>query len=171
MRILLDECVPRKLGRELVGHPVRTVTQVGWAGIKNGSLLLSAARDFDVFITMDRRLSRDSQIPPSLAAVTMIAINNQVETQSNRDTIESRHYGPWCLVSSKCSNRFVRAKWWKSASSNAVESSVRGTAAGNSRHAFSTQWKVAASPTWFRRIEGQDPRRQARLARGDRRSW
>lgn len=32
MRVLLDECVPRKLRRELPGHEVRTVAEMGWAG-------------------------------------------------------------------------------------------------------------------------------------------
>ena len=50
MRVLLDECVPRRLGRELVGHDVRTVPQEGWSGKKNGELLalMSAAR-FEAF--------------------------------------------------------------------------------------------------------------------------
>lgn len=39
MRVLLDECVPRKLRRELSGHEVLTVTEQGWSGIKNGKLL------------------------------------------------------------------------------------------------------------------------------------
>ena len=39
MRVLLDECVPKKLGRSLAGHAVRTVPQEGWSGKKNGELL------------------------------------------------------------------------------------------------------------------------------------
>lgn len=39
MRVLLDECVPKRLGRELTGHTVRTVPQEGWSGKKNGELL------------------------------------------------------------------------------------------------------------------------------------
>ncbi len=39
MRILLDECLPRRLGLELVDHLVLTVPQAGWAGISNGKLL------------------------------------------------------------------------------------------------------------------------------------
>jgi hypothetical protein len=36
MRVLLDECLPRKLGRLLVGHEVSTVQKAGWAGVVNG---------------------------------------------------------------------------------------------------------------------------------------
>jgi predicted nuclease of predicted toxin-antitoxin system len=39
MRILLDECLPKDLARELPGHTVQTVAQAGWAGISNGKLL------------------------------------------------------------------------------------------------------------------------------------
>ena len=39
MRVLLDECVPRKLKRVLGDHEVVTVTENGWSGLKNGELL------------------------------------------------------------------------------------------------------------------------------------
>ena len=39
MRILLDECVPRPLKRELLGHDVHTVPEMGWSGKRNGELL------------------------------------------------------------------------------------------------------------------------------------
>jgi len=31
MRLLLDECVPRKLRSDLEGHDVHTVQEMGWA--------------------------------------------------------------------------------------------------------------------------------------------
>ncbi len=34
MKILLDECVDRRLARDLVGHSVPTVPKMDWAGIK-----------------------------------------------------------------------------------------------------------------------------------------
>lgn len=52
MKVLLDEDVPRRLGRELVGHEVSTVQGMGWASVKNGILFgLAAAADFEVLIT------------------------------------------------------------------------------------------------------------------------
>lgn len=57
MKILLDECIERKLAREFVGYEIKTVPQMGWAGTKNGALLALAAQEFDVFITVDRNLS------------------------------------------------------------------------------------------------------------------
>jgi hypothetical protein len=55
-RVLLDENLPRLLKRELPGFQVRTVVEVGWAGIKNGQLLRLAAAEFDVFVTADQNL-------------------------------------------------------------------------------------------------------------------
>ena len=56
MRILLDECVPSRLGRELAGHEVRTVPE-GWASQENGALLSLAEGQFEVFLTTDQRIS------------------------------------------------------------------------------------------------------------------
>jgi hypothetical protein len=40
MKILIDECLPRKLKNALSNHDVQTVPQAGWAGEKNGELLV-----------------------------------------------------------------------------------------------------------------------------------
>ena len=57
MRILLDECLPKRLKRDLVGHHARTVPEMGWASKTNGELLALAEAGFDVFLTVDRNLS------------------------------------------------------------------------------------------------------------------
>jgi hypothetical protein len=55
MKVLLDECLPRKLKRSLLGHDCQTVPEAGFAGMRNGELLLSAEKaGFDVFLTLDR---------------------------------------------------------------------------------------------------------------------
>ena len=36
------------------GHDVRTVTEMGWSGIKKGPLLRRAGQEFDVFLTVDQ---------------------------------------------------------------------------------------------------------------------
>jgi len=36
MRLLLDECMTRRLKREFVGHEVSTVDEAGLKGLKNG---------------------------------------------------------------------------------------------------------------------------------------
>jgi hypothetical protein len=54
VKILLDECIDRRLAQEIKGHEVVTVPQAGWAGIENGELLRRAQTQFDVFVTVDR---------------------------------------------------------------------------------------------------------------------
>ncbi len=51
MRVLLDECVDRRLARHLQQFTARTVPEMGWATIKDGALLVLAEREFDVFVT------------------------------------------------------------------------------------------------------------------------
>ncbi len=55
-KVLLDECLPAQLKRELAEHQVRTVRNQGWSGIKNGQLLALMKFRFDVFITVDSNL-------------------------------------------------------------------------------------------------------------------
>ena len=57
MKVLLDECLDWRLRRDLPGHEVKTVQEMGWDGIKNGRLLALAQAEFQVFITGDRNLS------------------------------------------------------------------------------------------------------------------
>ena len=81
MRILLDECLPRELADELVGHEVRTVGRIGWAGKKNGELLRLAATQFDAFVTADRSLTYQQDVRGlNLGVVTLVAHNNKIET-------------------------------------------------------------------------------------------
>ena len=56
MKILLDECVPWPLHRELTGHVCTTAQKRGWGGITNGDLLGRAEGEFDVFITCDQNI-------------------------------------------------------------------------------------------------------------------
>ncbi len=81
MRVLLDECLPRKLKGELLEHSVSTVPEAGWAGKKNGALLRLAAQQFDVFITIDQNLHYQQSLPSmQLALVLLTAPNNRLET-------------------------------------------------------------------------------------------
>jgi predicted nuclease of predicted toxin-antitoxin system len=73
MRVLLDECVPRRLARELPGHDVSTVPQQGWAARRNSELLeLMAAAGFDVFVTVDRNLAFQQDIATAPVAVIVL---------------------------------------------------------------------------------------------------
>jgi predicted nuclease of predicted toxin-antitoxin system len=74
VKLLLDECLDWRLRRDLSGHEVLTVQEMGWNGIKNGRLLALAEREFQVFITGDRNLSFQQNVPRfSLAVVVLQA--------------------------------------------------------------------------------------------------
>jgi hypothetical protein len=72
VRILLDECIDRRLAKGIVGHEVRTVPQMGWATIKNGELLTLAEDQFDVFLIVNRNLSFQQNLPRFNLAVMVL---------------------------------------------------------------------------------------------------
>jgi hypothetical protein len=78
LRILLHECVDRRLAKEINGHVVLTVPQAGWAGIKNGELLRLAQEQFEVFVTVDRNLAFQQHLPQFNIAVVIL------QAQTNR---------------------------------------------------------------------------------------
>jgi predicted nuclease of predicted toxin-antitoxin system len=80
MKLLLDECIDRRLARELKGeHVIKTVPQMGWATIKNGKLLALAETEFDVFITVDRNLSFQQNLPKfNIAVLVLHARSNRL---------------------------------------------------------------------------------------------
>lgn len=82
MRVLLDECLPRRLKADLNGHDVITVPEMGWAGTKNGDLLALAAGHFDVLVTVDQKLTvqwRLSDTESALTVVVLVARSNRLE--------------------------------------------------------------------------------------------
>lgn len=81
MRILLDECLPARLGRDLVGHEVSTAPKMGWAGLKNGALLTRAvAASFDVFLTVDKNLPTQQRLTAyAIAVVVLRCATNDID--------------------------------------------------------------------------------------------
>lgn len=81
MKVLLDECVPRKLREELVGHEVLTVTERGWSGIKNGKLLALAVAEFEAFLTVDQNLKYQQNLKAfNIGIILLVARNNRLKT-------------------------------------------------------------------------------------------
>jgi predicted nuclease of predicted toxin-antitoxin system len=79
-RILLDECMPAKLRREIPGYAVRAVREYGWASKLNGELLRAANAEFDVFVTVDRNLVHQQNLSGMrLAIVVLIAYRNSIQ--------------------------------------------------------------------------------------------
>ena len=79
MRVLLDENIDRRLKRLFdPRHEVVTVSEYGWSGKTNGDLLRSAARAFDVLVTMDRNLRHQQSLPAfDLGVLLIIARSNR----------------------------------------------------------------------------------------------
>src|SRR6266496_276311 len=81
MKILLDECLPKRLKRELIGYDVQTVPEAGWAGKKNGVLLELMISEFDVFITVDQNMQYQQPLEDlPIAFIVLVAHNNKLET-------------------------------------------------------------------------------------------
>lgn len=57
-----------------------TVPRCGWAGIKNGELLALAEKEFDLFITVDRKISTQQDLTKFKIPVLLIrARTNRLE--------------------------------------------------------------------------------------------
>jgi predicted nuclease of predicted toxin-antitoxin system len=79
VRVLLDECVDWRLGRDLRGPDVKTARQMGWTTIRNGELLSLAAEQFDVFITVDLNLAFQQNVAGlSIAVIVLRARTNRL---------------------------------------------------------------------------------------------
>ena len=80
MRILLDECAPRPLKRELADYEIRTVVEMGWSGKKNGELLrLMSQEGFTILLTTDQNLRYQQNLEQTgLAVVVLVARSNRL---------------------------------------------------------------------------------------------
>jgi hypothetical protein len=80
MRILIDECLPKKLKYEFQDYEVATVPEMGWAGKKNGELLQLMAGEFDVFVTIDQSIPYQQNLAETgLTFILLSARTNKLE--------------------------------------------------------------------------------------------
>ena len=57
MKILLDECVTKRLKKHLEEFEVLTIRELGLSGIKNGVLMTYCVENnFDILLTLDKNL-------------------------------------------------------------------------------------------------------------------
>ena len=81
MKILLDECLPRRLVRDLNRYSVTTVPRQGWAGKKDSELIALAESEFDVFITLDSNLIFQQNLEIfNVYVIVLHAANSRYET-------------------------------------------------------------------------------------------
>jgi hypothetical protein len=71
-RVVLDECLPTQLTRELTTFEVQSAQRAGLAGMKNGKLLEAIAGRFDVFITIDGNLAYQQDLRDRLFGVVVL---------------------------------------------------------------------------------------------------
>ncbi|MGE3843096.1 MAG: hypothetical protein AB7I50_16095 [Vicinamibacterales bacterium] len=81
MLLLLDECVPRPLKQDLVGHDVRHVVDMGWSSKRNGELLrLMLAERFAALLTVDKNLEFQQNLRASgVGVVVVLAKTNRIK--------------------------------------------------------------------------------------------
>ena len=80
MRILLDECAPRPLKRELADYEILTVVEMGWSGKKNGELLrLMNQEGFTILLTTDQNLRYQQNLEQAgVAVIVLVAQSNRL---------------------------------------------------------------------------------------------
>lgn len=73
-KVLLDENLPHTLRRFLSHHNAQTAVYAGFAGLKNGQLLVAAeAAGFDVLLTGDRTLHLEQNLRERMLAVVSLS--------------------------------------------------------------------------------------------------
>jgi len=77
MKVLLDEDLDHRLRKSLSVHEVFTVRYLGWAGLKNGELLLAAEQSgIDVFVTGDQNLGYQQNLDARRMAIVTLSATN-----------------------------------------------------------------------------------------------
>lgn len=82
MKLLLDECVPRKIKRLFAeaGHECETVRDAGLGGKENGELLDLADGKFDVLVTTDKNIRYQQNLTGREIAILIIRpVSNDFE--------------------------------------------------------------------------------------------
>ena len=89
MLVLLDECLPKKLCRELPGFKVFIPAQMGWASKQNGELLAAMkSAGFNVLITVDQKLVKQQNI--SASGIGVIVLGTRTNTPKDVLPLASR---------------------------------------------------------------------------------
>lgn len=82
MKIIIDECVPHIVKKRLPEREIKTVQEMGWAGMKNGELLKLVEAEFDIFITSDKNLRYQQNLQDRTIAILLLP-SNQVPIIEN----------------------------------------------------------------------------------------
>ena len=89
MKILLDECLPRRLAVLLTGHDLRTVRQMNWLGLSNGKL----DPHFEVFITVDKNLVHQQRLTGLQIAVVVSSLGSRRAGRHEHSSVSGQQGG------------------------------------------------------------------------------
>jgi hypothetical protein len=103
LKVLFDECTPKPLKHALGPHYVITAQQLGWAGMRNGTLLSAAeGEEFDVVVTCDKNMFHQQEIADRPLAVVELPSNRLGEllllSRVIRDTITAAKPGNYYRI-------------------------------------------------------------------------
>lgn len=77
MKIIVDECLPQKFCKALVGHSAILVQKAGYSGFKDGKLLDTIEGEYEVFITIDGNLTYQQNLAGrQLNIIILVAPSN-----------------------------------------------------------------------------------------------
>ena len=80
MKIIVDECLPNRLTKALVGHEAILVQKAGFSGYKDKTLLEAIEGKFEVFITIDSSLPFQQNVTEySFSIIVLKALSNTFE--------------------------------------------------------------------------------------------
>ena len=97
VKVLLDECLDWRLGRDLPGYEVRTVQEMGWDGIKNGDEIMQKTSSsleelmsrMDFFFRMMEVISTSStEQTQNIGELSRAITQIDGSTQNNASTVE-----------------------------------------------------------------------------------
>jgi len=79
MKIIIDECLPKRLTRFFQDEDVKTVPQIGFAGWKDSELLKELDKlNVDVFITIDGNIEYQQQFTDrAFGTIIIRAVSNR----------------------------------------------------------------------------------------------
>ena len=73
LRIIFDECIPKRLSLDFKKFQVVTVPKAGFSGYKNGKLLRAIEKKYDVFVTVDSNIEYQQNLSGYKIAILILS--------------------------------------------------------------------------------------------------
>ena len=90
MKILFDHDTPRPLRSYITGHAVDTADEMGWARLRNGTLLDNAEREgYEIMITADQSMRYQQNLEHRRIAIVVLLSNRWPDVQMRIEDIRA----------------------------------------------------------------------------------